>query len=99
MVVTPISSCCSTLSRVLRQSLRVTGLSNTNVERRQNSKQRDFYMPKTKTPGTFTSGVYDLTQPLIYNPSFVTAEGGLANTEAALMRDSKAERPTLTSIL
>jgi hypothetical protein len=37
-----------------------------------------------------TSGIYgpmtfDLTQPLIYNPAFVTAQGGLANAEAALI--------------
>ena len=28
---------------------------------------------------------FDLTQPLIYNPAFVTAQGGLANAEAALI--------------
>jgi hypothetical protein len=40
--------------------------------------------------GTYSSvdflGVpFDLTQPLIYNPAFVTAQGGLANAEAALI--------------
>jgi hypothetical protein len=29
--------------------------------------------------------VFDLTQPLIYNPAFVTAEGGLPQAEAALI--------------
>jgi hypothetical protein len=28
---------------------------------------------------------FDLTQTLIYNPAFVTAQGGLANAEAALI--------------
>src|ERR1700730_18134541 len=28
---------------------------------------------------------FDLTQPLIYNPAFVTLEGGLAQAEAALI--------------
>jgi hypothetical protein len=42
------------------------------------------------TSGTYSSvdflGVpFDLTQPLIYNPAFVTAQGGLANAEAALI--------------
>jgi CHRD domain len=36
--------------------------------------------------GTFTSGVYDLTQPLIYNPAFVSMfAGGLPQAEAALI--------------
>jgi hypothetical protein len=29
--------------------------------------------------------VFDLTQPLIYNPAFVTARGGLPQAEAALI--------------
>lgn len=33
----------------------------------------------------YTSAVFDLTQPLIYNPAFVTAQGGLAQAEAALI--------------
>jgi hypothetical protein len=37
------------------------------------------------TFGTFSSGVYDLTQPLIYNPAFVTLQGSLAAAEAALI--------------
>ena len=37
------------------------------------------------TSGTFSSGVYDLTQSLIYNPAFVTAEGGIPQAEAALI--------------
>jgi hypothetical protein len=41
--------------------------------------------PLGVTSGMFTSGVYDLTQSSIYNPAFVTAQGGLANAEAALI--------------
>jgi hypothetical protein len=41
--------------------------------------------PLGVTFGTFSSGVYDLTQPLIYNPAFVTMEGGLSQAEAALI--------------
>jgi hypothetical protein len=41
--------------------------------------------PLGMTSGTFTSGVYDLTQSSIYNPAFVTLEGGLGNAEAALI--------------
>jgi CHRD domain/PEP-CTERM motif len=41
--------------------------------------------PLGVTSGTYSSVVFDLTQPLIYNPAFVTAEGGLAQAEAALI--------------
>lgn len=41
--------------------------------------------PLGVTSGTFSSAVFDLTQPLIYNPAFVTLEGGLAQAEAALI--------------
>jgi hypothetical protein len=41
--------------------------------------------PLGVTSGTFSSGVYDLTQSSIYNPAFVTAEGGLPQAEAALI--------------
>jgi hypothetical protein len=41
--------------------------------------------PLGVTSGTFTSAVFDLTQPLIYNPAFVTMEGGLPQAEAALI--------------
>jgi hypothetical protein len=41
--------------------------------------------PLGVTSGTYSSQVFDLTQPLIYNPAFVTAQGGLANAEAALI--------------
>jgi hypothetical protein len=41
--------------------------------------------PLGVTSGTYTSVVFDLTQPLIYNPAFVTLEGGLAQAEAALI--------------
>jgi hypothetical protein len=38
------------------------------------------------TSGTYTSAVFDLTQPLIYNPAFVTLQGGtIAGAEAALI--------------
>jgi hypothetical protein len=37
------------------------------------------------TSGTYSSGVFDLTQSLIYNPAFVTMEGGLPQAEAALI--------------
>jgi hypothetical protein len=32
----------------------------------------------------YSSEVFDLTMPLIYNPAFVTLQGGLAQAEAAL---------------
>jgi hypothetical protein len=41
--------------------------------------------PLGVTSGTFSSGVYDLTTSLIYNPAFVTLEGGLSQAEAALI--------------
>ena len=41
--------------------------------------------PLGVTSGTFASGVYDLTQPLIYNPNFITALGGIPQAEAALI--------------
>jgi hypothetical protein len=41
--------------------------------------------PLGVTAGTYSSPVFDLTQPLIYNPAFVTAQGGLAQAEAALV--------------
>jgi CHRD domain len=41
--------------------------------------------PQTGTSGTYISQVFDLTQPLIYNPAFVTLEGGLPQAEAALI--------------
>jgi hypothetical protein len=41
--------------------------------------------PLGVTSGTYSSAVFDLTQPLIYNPAFVTAQGGLANAELALV--------------
>jgi hypothetical protein len=37
------------------------------------------------TSGTYLSPVRDLTQPLIYNPAFVTMQGGLSQAEAALI--------------
>ena len=42
--------------------------------------------PLQVTSGTYSSAVFDLTQPLIYNPAFVTAQGGtIAGAEAALI--------------
>jgi hypothetical protein len=38
------------------------------------------------TSGTYSSQVFDLTQSLIYNPAFVTLQGGtIAGAEAALI--------------
>ena len=41
--------------------------------------------PLGVTAGTYSSAVFDLTQPTIYNPAFVTAQGGLIQAEAALI--------------
>jgi hypothetical protein len=42
--------------------------------------------PLGVTSGTYSSEVFDLTQPLIYNPAFVTLQGGtIAGAEAALI--------------
>jgi hypothetical protein len=41
--------------------------------------------PLMVTSGNYTSAVFDLTQALIYNPAFVTMEGGLAQAETALI--------------
>ena len=41
--------------------------------------------PLGVTSGTYNSQVFDLTQSLIYNPAFVTANGGLPQAEAALI--------------
>ena len=41
--------------------------------------------PLNVTSGTYTSPVFDLTQSLIYNPAFVTAQGGLPQAEAAFI--------------
>jgi hypothetical protein len=41
--------------------------------------------PLGVTSGTYSSQVFDLTQPLIYNPAFVTAQGGIPQAEAALI--------------
>jgi hypothetical protein len=39
--------------------------------------------PLGVTSGTYTSAVFDLTQSLIYNPTFVTAHGGIAGPTGA----------------
>ena len=41
--------------------------------------------PLGVTSGTYSSVVFDLTQPTIYNPAFVTLQGGLTQAEAALI--------------
>ena len=41
--------------------------------------------PLGVTSGTYLSPVRDLTQPLIYNPAFVTMQGGVSQAEAALI--------------
>jgi hypothetical protein len=41
--------------------------------------------PLGVTAGTYSSQVFALTQPLIYNLAFVTAQGGLTQAEAALV--------------
>src|ERR1700724_1094988 len=46
--------------------------------------------PLGVTSGTYSSVVFDLTQPTIYNPAFVTLEGGLPQAEAALIAGIEA---------
>jgi hypothetical protein len=41
--------------------------------------------PLGVTSGTYSSTVFDLTQPLIYNPAFITSQGGIPAAEAALI--------------
>ena len=41
--------------------------------------------PLNVTSGSYTSQVFDLTQALIYNPAFVTLQGGIPQAEAALL--------------
>src|SRR6266436_5328112 len=41
--------------------------------------------PLGVTSGTYSSVVFDLTQTTIYNPAFITLEGGLPQAEAALI--------------
>lgn len=41
--------------------------------------------PLGATSGNFSSAVFDLTQSTIYNPAFVTLQGGLMQAEAALI--------------
>ena len=53
--------------------------------------------PLNVTSGTYSSQVFDLTQPLIYNPAFVTAQGSLAQAEAALIAGIESGQTTLTS--
>jgi hypothetical protein len=41
--------------------------------------------PLGVTQGTYLSPLFDLTQPSIYNPAFVTLQGGLSQAEAAFV--------------
>jgi hypothetical protein len=41
--------------------------------------------PLMVTSGSYSSQVFDLTQALIYNPAFVTLQGGIPQAEAALV--------------
>jgi hypothetical protein len=41
--------------------------------------------PLGVTSGTYSSAVFNLTQPTIYNPAFVILEGGLLQAEVALI--------------
>jgi len=41
--------------------------------------------PTGVTSGTYSSPLLDLTTALPYNPAFVTAQGGIANAETALV--------------
>jgi hypothetical protein len=41
--------------------------------------------PLGVTSGSFSSAVFDLTQPTIYNPAFVMLQGGLTQAEATLI--------------
>jgi hypothetical protein len=41
--------------------------------------------PLNVTSGAYSSQVFDLTQALIYNPAFITAQGNIAQAEAALI--------------
>jgi CHRD domain/PEP-CTERM motif len=41
--------------------------------------------PLGGTSGNYSSVVFDLTQPQIYNPAFVTAQGGLPQAQTALV--------------
>ena len=41
--------------------------------------------PLGVTSGSYSSVVFDLTQPTIYNPAFVALQGGLIQAEAALI--------------
>jgi hypothetical protein len=41
--------------------------------------------PLGVTSGSYTSPIFDLRQPLIYNPAFITLQGGLPQAEAALI--------------
>jgi hypothetical protein len=46
--------------------------------------------PLGVTSGTYSSAVFDLTQSLIYNPAFITLQGGLPQAEAAFIAGIQA---------
>ena len=48
--------------------------------------------PLGVTSGTYSSAVFDLTQPGIYNPAFITLEGGFTQAEAALIAGLENEQ-------
>ena len=48
--------------------------------------------PLGVTSGTYSSPVFDLTEPGIYNPAFITLEGGLAQAEGALIAGIEGEQ-------
>ena len=54
--------------------------------------------PLGVTSGTYSSTVFDLTQPGIYNPDFIMLEGGLAQAEAALIAGIEGGQTYFTSI-
>ena len=51
--------------------------------------------PLGVTSGSYSSVVFDLTQPTIYNPAFVTLQGGLSSAEAALIAGIQTGRTYL----
>ena len=44
--------------------------------------------PQTGTSGTYSSPVFDLTQPLIYNPAFINLQSGLTPAERLMQAEA-----------
>jgi hypothetical protein len=44
--------------------------------------------PQTGTSGTYSSPVFDLTQPLIYNPAFINLQSGLTLAERLMQAEA-----------